>query len=337
MLLYYVQIHQVNPWVDYLASVLRSEGSACVISYDCPGPWPNVTNLPARLMLRSSGPITWGGGSQVTALLEMFTHALSLPHRWNYLINLSGQDVPLKTPAQLADFERRALARGHDAFINYYGQMAGVAERFSIWDGVPDSDPNDFENVHLKGRVMAQFSRQARRRFFDDATDPEMRYYCRPLFLCQNNYARKQLRIDKPSIAEIEYRRAFLERHGSHGGRAWYVLSRRFVEAFVRSPFTRELQNYLNGMFCGDELFVQTWIRNEGERLKLKIVESNMRFRHGDPVTLTESLIPELTASSALFARKLDAASQPQVAEWAQARIPSPETLALSQSLLRTA
>ncbi|MCI0753144.1 beta-1,6-N-acetylglucosaminyltransferase [Teichococcus vastitatis] len=333
MLLHYVQIHQVNSWIDYLVSVLRSNDSTCVISYDHKGHWPEIKDLPPRLWLRSSGPITWGGGSQVTALLQMFIHALTLPQQWSYLINLSGQDVPLKTPEQMADFEKRAKIRNTDAFVNFYGTMGGVAEQLAIWDGIPDSYEDDFEEIFLKGRVKAEISRVVRARFFSPDTDPEMRYYCRHLFECKNNYARKCLRIDKPSPAEIERRRDILARYGSHGGRAWYILSRRFVEEFVNSPVARELAAYLDNVFCGDELFIQTWIRTESARLKLNIVDANMRFRTGDPVELSDTLVPELEASSALFARKFDPARQPRLAEWIQQRVPAPEVLDISRLL----
>lgn len=61
---------------------------------------PNFRVLPSRRM-------SWGGWSLARALLDAFVDLCASPLDWDYLINLSGQDMPLRPAGELRDFLSR--------------------------------------------------------------------------------------------------------------------------------------------------------------------------------------------------------------------------------------
>ena len=58
------------------------------------GTRPNVAFLKSR-------PVIWGGWSQVAVELEAIQQLLGMSSDWKYYINLSGQDYPLRSMAQI--------------------------------------------------------------------------------------------------------------------------------------------------------------------------------------------------------------------------------------------
>jgi len=59
--------------------------------------YPNTSILPSK-------SANWGGYSLVDAELRGMAQLLKMSDKWDYFINLSGQDFPLKSQAHIADF-----------------------------------------------------------------------------------------------------------------------------------------------------------------------------------------------------------------------------------------
>jgi hypothetical protein len=62
-------------------------------------PYPNAEVMEGRAAL-------WGGYSLVDAELRGMQHLMEMDGNWSHFINLSGQDFPLKTQAQIMDHLR---------------------------------------------------------------------------------------------------------------------------------------------------------------------------------------------------------------------------------------
>lgn len=98
----------------------------------------------------------------------------------------------------------------------------------------------------------------------------------------------------------------------AHKGSQWVMLPRSFCEWLVSAPVTREIARYMRGLLLTDELIVQTLVANGpfGDR----IAENYGReIVWPGPKTFTIDDLPMLRASSALFARKFDAARDPEL------------------------
>ncbi len=87
-----------TPGNSYLVHVDKSSGSALASDIAAfLAPYQGVEILPARRAL-------WGGYSLVEAELRGMARLLQMSPTWEYFINLSGQDFPLKSQAYIQDY-----------------------------------------------------------------------------------------------------------------------------------------------------------------------------------------------------------------------------------------
>jgi hypothetical protein len=91
---------------------------------------PNVHVVPGR-------KIVWGGVSQTKHQLRMMRYALQWPagigadaRPWDYFINLSGQDYPLRTPSEIReDLARQSADRNYLEVLDYETASAPLLQR----------------------------------------------------------------------------------------------------------------------------------------------------------------------------------------------------------------
>ncbi len=94
-----------HPNNHYLISVDQKSGSEFFTDIEV-----FLKDFPNAYIIES-GKVIWGGYSMVQSELEGMKHLLALDLNWDFFINLSGQDFPLKTQAQIYDFLGRNRKR----------------------------------------------------------------------------------------------------------------------------------------------------------------------------------------------------------------------------------
>lgn len=89
-----------DPRNSYVVHVDKSSGETLDANIrDFLLPYPNAEVMEGRAAL-------WGGYSLVDAELRGMQHLMEMDGNWSHFINLSGQDFPLKTQAQIMDHLR---------------------------------------------------------------------------------------------------------------------------------------------------------------------------------------------------------------------------------------
>ncbi len=83
-----------------------------------------LSEFPNASMIKSKSTL-WGGYSLIDAELRGIRELLKMELKWEFFINLSGQDFPLKSQSQIIDFLKRN--RGKD-FLKVIDQKKGRAD-----------------------------------------------------------------------------------------------------------------------------------------------------------------------------------------------------------------
>ncbi len=103
------------PGNTYLVHIDKNSGKALAADLAAfLAPYQGVEILPAR-------PALWGGYSLVQAELRGMARLLEMNTRWEYFINLSGQDFPLKSQGYIRDY---LAAHGDTQFMRCVDQQA---------------------------------------------------------------------------------------------------------------------------------------------------------------------------------------------------------------------
>src|SRR5205809_1000004 len=110
MILYAIQAHTNLLQIVSQIQLLNAPGQAFLINVD-PAAADQIPSLEnalktqtdAAYVIRKGLPVSWGGASQIYSWIDVFSAAAKFPLPWKYLINLSGECLPLvsgKTIAQ---------------------------------------------------------------------------------------------------------------------------------------------------------------------------------------------------------------------------------------------
>ncbi|KAK9502912.1 hypothetical protein O3M35_011595 [Rhynocoris fuscipes] len=90
--------------------------------------------FPNIRLSRRRHPTIWGGASLLTMLLESMTHLVESDWDWDFIINLSESDLPLKTNDQLVDFltanKDRNFVKSHGREVQKFIQKQGLDKTF---------------------------------------------------------------------------------------------------------------------------------------------------------------------------------------------------------------
>src|SRR5689334_20934837 len=102
MIMYVIQVHHLPSQIPMLVELLNAPKNEFIVNVD---PHSPITRelLTARLrelsldraVVRRGTPITWAGISQVHGWIDVLKFALRWSADWKYLINLSGECLPL--------------------------------------------------------------------------------------------------------------------------------------------------------------------------------------------------------------------------------------------------
>ncbi len=209
----------------------------------------------------------------------------SLKEDFDFLINLSGQDYPIKSNAEIVDFLEANRER---SFMSYHRMP------FAGW--LPNGGLNRYESWHVEIKT-----RQVR--FPLDA----------------NQFSNKVKPFLKTVNLFVPRKRAFIKNSQPYGGRAFWCLNRKHVEyanEFIeKNP---SFVNFFKYVSIPDEMFFQTLFMNSSYKEEF----ANDDLRHiewveGDshPKIFNVEDFDKLADSKKLFARKFDLSVDEKISE----------------------
>ncbi len=117
-------------------------------------------------------------------------------------------------------------------------------------------------------------------------------------------------------LLEIEAlaREALFTKRRMRDGWAWHCLSRAWAQALFAHPDFPAVVAALSSLLAPEEMLIQT-LATDSDDLDQdpSILRDNLRFRGGEPVSITDAFFDELFSRNALFARKFDPQYAPRL------------------------
>ncbi|HEX5757710.1 MAG TPA: beta-1,6-N-acetylglucosaminyltransferase [Thermoanaerobaculia bacterium] len=298
---YFVQSHRGPRQVERLLGALRrGSPDALLVVGHCPAGEPlDPAVLDALGVLHFTHRRRCLRG--YWSLLEPYFDAVELlsrqPHDYEWLVYLSGQDYPIRPPAEL---EAALAASDRDGYLT--------------WRSVDARSP---DGRRRQGRVRYLY------RYFELPGWEAVLRLVRPLNRLQNAFnvhltygPRLGIRARFPGAASG---------HGPFVGSQWTILRRRCAERLLATARSRgEVVVHFERTVCPDEAFAQTVLINDGG---FRLSNDNLRFvdfqgsSDGRPRTLTRADCPALVAGHHYFARKFDLDVDPTALDWLDAHL----------------
>ena len=242
--------------------------------------------------------VGWGAFSMVEVLLEAMAAAHASAPAFDFFINLSDADLPLRTGAELG------------AFLSRFRGRSFVSVKFPAADEMryhAHRHMRQWAWLECEGRGFLVINQSASTLFAN-----EQRRCC---------YARSgpivyaPLPLGRPAAPE-----GWEVFHGSQ----WVVLAREAVRHLLEEPQPIRWAQHVGLTYMSDETYVQTALMNSP--LRASLVNHNLRYidwphGYGDPaaywkavgakhfsgpMVLSPDLMPAVLGSGAAFARKAD-------------------------------
>lgn len=224
----------------------------------------------SNVHLLESENCRWGGFSMVHIELAAIEYLLRWNHQWDFFINLSGQDFPLKTQNQIISYLKKHAEKN---FITVFDQTFIDSWCNPYLFFRPAASDPDFLNA--QSRVE--------------------RYYVEVPGISQLLYI-------------PFFKRRFMPGLTWHAGWQWMILNRKFCEYIFTPGIVEPYIRFFKNTFIPDEGFFQTLIMNSP--FKETIVNDYKRtvnWQHRGDVNIYRSEDYDfLTESHGLFARKFD-------------------------------
>lgn len=286
---YLIQSHRDPDQIHRLVRVLR-EGSPrakIVVRHDfgkCDLDWPSLGDLPGTWLLPCTGPpqVRADYTCQVQPWLDAVGWLEDQGIEYDWLVNLTAQDYPVKP---LAEIERFLHESPSDGFLRF-------------WDVFSSASPWS--------------ARKARARYW-------YRYRRLPPWMEPVMRATRILTRLLPIHFYLDYgtlfgvralRTPFKDGFRCHGGWAFFTLRRR-AALYVREFLTGnpEIERHYRTTVAAEESLVPTVLANSG---LFDLVDDDLRYidyrraHKGSPRTLTCADLPELASGRYHFARKFD-------------------------------
>lgn len=228
----------------------------------------------------------------VEATMAGLTAAIESDFDFDYLINLSGQDYPIKTFEQI----RAKLGERPNFSYVWHHELPFVGTHPT--KGVVCQKLNRIEFWHLRIKNRDYRFPLGGKRY-------------RRVFSIRNSVLWRSINLFLPE------KRPFLKNFVPHGGGQWWCLSRRhaeYVYNFVRE--NKRAYRFFKYTNIPDEIFFQTVLLNSPHKNEIVNDDLRMLYFAGDsshPITYYSSDFPQIARSPQLFARKFDAAADETV------------------------
>lgn len=277
---YLILCHNRPAQINALAAHFGAGGHDVYIHVDAKSTIAHLirTNASIRLITPPSD-VVWGGWTQVEAMLKLLSAAMNSGRTYRYLHLLSGQCMPLLSPATL-DARLDEAAASNTQFI----ECEPLPRR--IWD--------DFDGgLHRAEIYFPAFFVSKYTNLHRDFFWPYIRMW-------------KRLGLRRPLYRQ--YAPFF-------GGAQWFSLTQDCVRALF-AAMRREpgLVRFFRHTFCSDELFFPTLLARTDYRARAAGNGRYLRWPGGDvkysPDTLRPEDWPAALASGYLFGRKFELEAQ---------------------------
>lgn len=299
---YFVQSHRDPAQVARLLRTLRrgSPEAHLVVGHDARHSELRAAELPAGVDLFVPPPPIERGELSLLSPYFLAIDRLAVQEiDYDWLVYLSGDDYPTQP---LAQSERALAASGVDGFLLHWEAFAPVNPWGRRRQGV-------FRYRYQYRKLAAGWA-------------PLLR------FLRLLNRVQSRLHLQTtygPRLGVLARSTPFGPGRVCYAGIQWTTLGRRAVER-LRALLAREtgLLDYFGRTLCPDESVVQTLLLNESD---LRFANASLRYvdsrgtRDGRPRTLGLADLPALEVPAVHFARKVDAAAQPELLDRLDARL----------------
>lgn len=298
---YLLLTHRNPPEVEDLARRILdvSTRAQIVVHHDAKAPTlPWAGHPPEKIHLVERGPVAWGDWSMLDATLRMLHHATErLDADWFVL--LSGEHRPT---VDLMQWEAATAASGNDALLG----AVQLADRLRFGGG-------DFDRNQYLARSLHRWSLVARPRH------PALHY---SLGLLAKLSARTRPVVSMEYIHRrdawavgIRRRRRPVRGWTFFRGSQWVAVNRRAAGAAL--SMDPEVVEWFKKSWIPDEAFLHTALRRDP---RLRVANTPTTFVLDTPprpypgwMQLSLDDLPATWASGLPFARKVDAATRPEV------------------------
>ncbi len=314
MIAYLLQCHGNYDFVMRLLGWLWRPEHSYIISInrdsDVPG-WLYEKLKPlANVQIIHHTPIIWSGASNVATWLAVMQAFLNNGRQWDYFFNITGADIPLKSPEAMVE---TLTANARSGIQNYVGHFDITPEYIGFTD-TPNKGAAEMLSLRADNKFIVHTD--AARFFTERDVSPIMKtelrpgLYCAEMPGCGAHYVRPLYPF------EIEARKKFFQVYPCRAGRGWVALHRStcaWLQTNIQASFAYET---MKTMFSAEELYFATLLNGTRDIAKTSIKNDNLRFHAGHPETLTDDFLPELQKDPAFFARKIELGAAPQTLEW---------------------
>jgi hypothetical protein len=266
---------------------------------------------PENIRFRSPLPVVWGGISQVRVTIEAIRAMLEMDSGWEYFVNLSDTDVPLKSQEQIFSILRRRAENEEKNFLKFWQHTSPIKYPL-LDDSVP---PNWKEMLPFRNDVRFLVHSQCQSMFSHVSWSPVMKPHLRLAVHVDEKLDPKTLQVSPCRNEEALARQDLFQEHAPSFGKLWSVLHRDTCEWLVSSSLIERFLNVFSTTFCPDESMLHTLLATN-KAFKAHTVRDSLRFASGQPVTVNDTILPRLRASEALFARKLKKTKVDSTLHW---------------------
>lgn len=286
---YFIQSHRDPEQIYRLVRVLRrgSPRAKIAVRHDsgkCDLDWTPLADLPDTWLLPSTGPpqVRSDYFCQVQPYLDAVGWLESRGIEYDWLVNLTAQDYPVKPVAEIERFLGEARC---DGFLRY-------------WDVFSPASPWS--------------ARKARARYWHHYR--RLPAWAEPWMRAARGLTRVlpiHFYLDYgPLFGVRALRTPFCDSFRCHGGWAFFTL-RREAALYVREFLAAhpEVERHYKKTVAAEESLVPTVLANSG---RFELVNDDLRYidytraQKGSPRTLTCADLPELASGRYHFARKFD-------------------------------
>lgn len=292
---YVIQSHRDPEQIYRLARVLRS-GSVngrIVVMHDfgsCHLDEAPLAELADTHLLRSAGRLVRSNFCcQVQPYLDAVDWLECEGHHYDWLVNLTAQDYPVKPMAEIEAFLGAAAC---DGFMRH-------------WDVLSPASP--WSRRKARARYWYRY------KWLSSKAEPVLRAL-RPL----TRVLPVHFYLDYGALAGVRaFRTPFSKDFRCYGGWTWFSLRRSAVlylrEFLAGHP---EVERHYRGTVAPEESLIQTVLCNSG---RFELVNDDLRYidysraHRGAPRTLTAADLPLLASGKYHFARKFDLAVDSEV------------------------
>lgn len=294
-LLFLVQVHEVTRQLRWLIRWLTQDGDLCLISADCP-----IADLdaPPGVTIVRSPPVTWGGYSQVSTLLESYARAVMLGD-WDFVINLSGTCFPTKPLSALKEFL-------HQLHVDKTSLVGSVRYGDPKIEALRSFEHSRFKPLNLlKSRGVSLYcDKNVEDSFKTMQESPVFHAEWRAGFYVEDIAEAKTLIVRALSEFEAEYRRRILKEYPLYFGRAWYCFRKEAIPILLDLANASPIATVLRNSFEPDEIFIQTIIRNHPDAMRIE--NRSLYADWGAPNVVTAEAWQSFAPHDSFFVRKVN-------------------------------